>query len=114
MTTEAHEIARSLPSPMRALTFDQCRALVREQVGTPQDIGFQVFDNIAAALHSISRTAQTWEKDYNCPACGNGWTLTQTHDQETTAECPFCHADNIAAHRIRTPLSANCLPNKEA
>lgn len=52
--TEAHEIASNIPTT-KPLTFIEAGALVREHVGTPQDIGHQMFDNIAAALSALSR-----------------------------------------------------------
>lgn len=52
--SEALEIALNIPTT-KPLTFDEAAALVREHVGTPQDIGYQVFDNIAAALSTLSR-----------------------------------------------------------
>ena len=51
---EAKEIALTIPTT-KALTFDEAAELVRKHVGTPQEIGFQVFDNIAASLSSLSR-----------------------------------------------------------
>ncbi|WEQ60564.1 hypothetical protein [Novacetimonas hansenii] len=51
--SEAFEIAQTIPTE-RPLSFDEAAALVRSHVGTPQDVGYQMFDNIASAVKALA------------------------------------------------------------
>ena len=56
LPTEADEVAAAMPiHDIRS--FEDACAVVRAQMGPPEEIGFQVFDNTAAAL--LVRAATT-------------------------------------------------------
>ncbi|GBQ29284.1 hypothetical protein K6L44_02255 [Gluconacetobacter entanii] len=87
--SEAFEIAQTIPTE-RPLSFDEAAALVRSHVGTPQDVGYQMFDNIASAIKALSHQSRLAGADYDCLSCGNGWTYEGIDPAPDPATCPFC------------------------
>lgn len=49
LPAEADEVAGAMPVD-GIRTFEEACAVVRAQMGSPEEVGFQVFDNTAAAL----------------------------------------------------------------
>lgn len=42
-----------------------------------------------------------WCADFDCPACGNGWTEERTHEQETASNCVFCGCEDVTPSMVR-------------
>lgn len=53
--SECSEVAETLPLPEHPITFSEASAIVRANLGSPDEVGYVIFDNIASALAARSK-----------------------------------------------------------